>query len=123
MHEIYVFDSTAQNPLRPVTEDSQAAPEADPQLLQAAKDENFDWMEPMFACGDSNLLYITVYKQPEKNNGLIIAFNAGDIIFSVIANTGLDLMAAASHFSSMVSNVRYGVDIFENADDGDGYEE
>ncbi len=119
MKEIYVFDGTAQTPLRPVTE----AANVDPLLLQAAQTDNFDWMEPMFASGDSDLLYITVFRQPKNPGGIVAAFSSnGEGMFCVIANTSLDLMAASAHFSSMVSNVRYGVDIYENAGDA-GYDD
>ncbi len=119
MQEIYVFDGTAQNPLRPVAE----ASNVDPLLLQAAQSDNFDWMEPMFASGDSDHFYITVFRQPKKAGGIIAAFNAsGEGMFCVIANTNLDLMASSSHFSGMVANVRYGVDIWENAEDA-GYDD
>ena len=52
MQEIYLFENTGQISLSPVTADT----EVDAQLLQAAREDNFDWMEPMFAGGDSELV-------------------------------------------------------------------
>ncbi|MDO5538077.1 MAG: hypothetical protein Q4F72_11185 [Desulfovibrionaceae bacterium] len=114
MREIYVFENAAQPVLRPAAE----AAGVDPVLLQAAQGENFDWMEPMFAGGSPEHFYLTVFKQPKKAGGIVVVFYGGEeAMFCAIANSNLDLLACASHFSSMVSNVRYGVDIFENAGD------
>lgn len=115
MREIYVYTHATQPALRPAAE----ATTVDPQLLQAAQSENFDWMEPMFAGGDPDLLYVTVFRQPKKSGGLVVVFPGGkeEAMYCVIANTNLDLTEAASHFSNMVANVRYGVDIFEDLND------
>ncbi len=111
MQEIYLFENTGQISLRPVTADT----EVDAQLLQAAQEDNFDWMEPMFAGGDSELVYMTAFRHPQNAGGAVIVISGGgEHMFCVLARTNLDLVSAASHFSSMVSNIRYGLDIFEN---------
>ncbi len=113
MQEVYLFENTGQIQLKKAG----AEPGVDPQLLQAAQNENFNWLEPMFAGGDTELVYLTVFRQPNGPGGLVVVFAAGnEPLFSVIARTNLDLISAASHFGSMVANVRYGQDIFENVD-------
>ncbi len=117
MREVYVFDSAAPGNLCP----AQDASGIEPSLLQAVQAENFDWMEPMFACGDPELVYLTALRPPKKAGGIVMVFYGGleEAMFYVICNSNLDLVAAISHCSNMVSNVRYGVDIFENAGDED----
>ncbi len=117
MREVYVFDSAAPNMLRPVQE----AAGIEPSLLQAVQNENFDWMDDMFGCGDPELVYMLALRHPKKCGGILMVFCGGqeEAMFYVICTSNLDLISGISHFSTMVSNVRYGVDIFENAGDED----
>ncbi len=117
MREIYVFDSAAPNMIRPLAD----AVDVEPMLLQAVQNENFDWLDPMFACGDPELLYMTCLKHPKNAGGILMMFyeSVEEAMFYVICSSNLDLVTAISHFSSMVSNARYGVDIFDNANEED----
>lgn len=110
MREIYVFENVEGGRLTPVAK----CGVVDPLLKQAAETENFEWMEPFLAAGDTELVYTNVFRQPQNPGGIVVVSAMDDILFCVIANTNLDLVAAASHLASMVSNIRYGQDIFEN---------
>ncbi len=114
MREIYLFDGTGREGLLLPLGDGARV---DPALIQSAQGDNIDWTEPMLGGGDPDLVYMTAFKQPRKPGGLVVVFSAGgESLFCVIARTYLDQVAAASHLSSMVANLRYGADIFE----GDG---
>ena len=85
MQEIYLFENTGQISLRPVTADT----EVDAQLLQAAQEDNFDWMEPMFAGGDSELVYMTAFRHPQNAGGAVIVISGGgEHMFCVLARGG-----------------------------------
>ena len=42
----------------------------------------------------------------------------GEKSFVVLCNSNLALAETASHYASLVANLRYGADIFENGDEG-----
>lgn len=110
MREIYVFNSCDGVRLTPLSK----CGNVDPQLRQAAEQENFEALEPFLAAGDSDLTFVTVFRQPEGSGGIVVVSAMDEILFCVIAESNLNLIAAASHFASQVSNIRYGQDIFEN---------
>lgn len=114
MREIYLYQNNGQATITPVKPGS----DVDAALLQAAQNDNFDELVPLFATGDPDLAYVTAFRHPAGVGGLLVAFADGDDpMFGVIAQTNLDLLSATSHFSNVVSEIRYGVDIFENLGD------
>ncbi len=115
MREIYVFDSCDGVRLTPLSKCSQV----NPQLKQAAEQENLEALEPFIAAGDPDVAFVTVFRQPEAAGGIVAVSAMNEVLFYVIANSSLNLIAAASHFASQVSNIRYGQDIFDNIDDSD----
>ena len=108
--KIYVFENVDGGRLTPLAKSGAV----DPLLKQAAETDNFEWMEPFMAAGDTELVYTNVFRQPQNPGGIVVVSAMDEVLFCAIANTNLDLVAAASHFASMVSNIRYGQDIFEN---------
>ena len=106
----YVFENVDGGRLTPLAKSGAV----DPLLKQAAETDNFEWMEPFMAAGDTELVYTNVFRQPQNPGGIVVVSAMDEVLFCAIANTNLDLVAAASHFASMVSNIRYGQDIFEN---------
>ena len=116
MRETYIFENDGGKHRIKKVQDAVA----EPMLLQACETEDFETLEPMFAAGDPELAYCTAFRNPDGPGGVVLmAAGAAEPLFYVICNTNLDLMAAASHFASMVSNIRYGQDIFDGLEDDD----
>ena len=116
MRETYIYENDGgQHRIKKVQDAV-----ADPTLLQACETDDFEMLEPLCGAGDTELAYTTTFRNPEGPGGVIVVGSgSSEPLFYVICNTNLDLLAAASHFAGMVSNIRYGQDIFEGVDDED----
>ncbi len=116
MRETYIYENDCGKHRIKKVQDAVAVPA----LLQACETEDFESMEPMFAAGDPELAYCTAFRDAVGAGGVVlVAAGSAEPLFYVICNNNLDLIAAASHFASMVSNIRYGQDIFDGLEDED----
>ena len=71
---------------------------------------------PVCSMGDPDTLYATAYRFDGDIPGGVVMVRGDEDAerFAVVAETNLAFAETAAHFSRIVSEVRYGVDIFED---------
>ncbi len=75
-----------------------------------------DDLVPVCSMGDPDTLYATAYRFDGEIPGgvVMVRGDEDEECFAVVAETNLAFAETAAHFSRIVSEVRYGVDIFED---------
>ncbi len=69
--------------------------------------------------GDDNKLWCEVYRAPGQSGGVFIMRDFDDALIVAKADDNMSFLRGLDFFAQIVSNSRYGADIFENADDED----
>lgn len=64
--------------------------------------------------GDPALLHCAVFRKNGQPGGIFSVFCGKDPLFAAHAPTNLAFAAAMGHFGELVTNARYGVDVYEN---------
>ncbi|MBQ1330683.1 MAG: hypothetical protein IIY31_03415 [Desulfovibrio sp.] len=78
-----------------------------------------DWqIDPLCGAGDPELMSASIFRFPEGGGSIVVHDETGEKSFVVLCNSNLALAETASHYASLVANLRYGADIFENGDEG-----
>lgn len=69
--------------------------------------------------GDPDLAHCVVYRRESAPGGYFSLRDKTGLLFAAIAQTNLIFALAVGYFGDVVSNARYGVDIFENMEEPD----
>lgn len=69
--------------------------------------------------GDPGLLHCAVFRRVEGHGGFFAIHDQDGLLFTAVAESNLAYALAQGFFGGMVSEARYGADIFENMDDPD----
>ena len=90
--------------------------EADSALTENLREGVTDDLVPVCSMGDPDTLYATAYRFDGDIPGGVVMVRGDEDAerFAVVAETNLAFAETATHFSRIVSEVRYGVDIFED---------
>ncbi|WP_304736799.1 hypothetical protein [uncultured Desulfovibrio sp.] len=75
--------------------------------------------EAVSRMGDPGLLHCAVFRRNEGQGGLFVLHDQDGLLFAAVAESNLAYALAQGFFGRMVSEARYGADIFENMDDAD----
>ena len=65
-------------------------------------------------------LHCAIFRRSEGNGGFFTFHDQDGLLFTAVTESNLAYALAQSLFGGMVSEARYGADIFENMDDPDG---
>ncbi len=69
--------------------------------------------------GDDNKIWCEVYRAHGHSGGIFIVRDFDDALIVAQASDNMSFLRGLDFFAGIVSNSRYGADIFENADDTD----
>lgn len=69
--------------------------------------------------GDPGLLHCAVFRRGEGSGGCFALYDGNGPLFAAVAESNLAFGLGQGFFGKMVSNARYGADIFENMDESD----
>ncbi len=73
---------------------------------------------PIHSClGDDNKIWCAVYR--EQSGGMFIIRDFDHVLLVARAKNNMTFLAGLNYFAGIVSNSRYGADIFEHNDDED----
>lgn len=75
--------------------------------------------EAVSRMGDPALLHCAVFRRSDGHGGLFALHDQDGLLFVAVAESNLAYALAQGFFGKMVSEARYGADIFENMDDAD----
>ncbi|MGE9984112.1 hypothetical protein [Desulfovibrio sp. SGI.169] len=85
----------------------------------AARGARRDGYETVSRMGDPGLLHCAVFRRAGGDGGLFALHDQDGLLFAAVAESNLAYALAQGFFGRMVSEARYGADIFENMDDCD----
>lgn len=69
--------------------------------------------------GDPGLLHCAVFRRSEGSGGCFALYDGNGPLFAAVAESNLAFGLGQGFFGRMVSDARYGADIFENMDESD----
>ena len=69
--------------------------------------------------GDPGLLHCAVFRRGEGSGGCFALYDGNGPLFAAVAESNLAFGLGQGFFGKMVSDARYGADIFENMDESD----
>ena len=69
--------------------------------------------------GDPGLLHCAVFRRGEGSGGCFALYDGNGPLFAAVAESTLAFGLGQGFFGKMVSDARYGADIFENMDESD----
>ena len=69
--------------------------------------------------GDPGLLHCAVFRRGEGSGGCFALYDGNGPMFAAVAESNLAVGLGQGFFGKMVSDARYGADIFENMDESD----
>ncbi|WP_298033531.1 hypothetical protein [uncultured Desulfovibrio sp.] len=85
-----------------------------------AQGSHLDGYEAVSHMGDPDPLHCAIFRRSEGNGGFFTFHDQDGLLFTAVTESNLAYALAQSLFGGMVSEARYGADIFENMDDPDG---
>ena len=68
---------------------------------------------------DTGLLHCAVFRRSEGSGGCFALYDGNGPLFAAVAESNLAFGLGQGFFGRMVSDARYGADIFENMDESD----
>ncbi len=75
---------------------------------------------PIHSClGDDNKIWCEVYRAQGQSGGFFILRDFDDVLMVAKAHDNIAFLAGLNFFAGIVSNSRYGADIFEHNEDED----
>ena len=69
--------------------------------------------------GDPGLLHCAVFRRGEGSGGCFALYDGNGPLFAAVAESNLAFGLGQGFFGKMVSDARYGADIFENMDESE----
>lgn len=67
--------------------------------------------------GQPDLAHCIIYRYAHKAGGIFAMHEQGELLYAAVAHTNLAYSLAKGFFGNLTAATRYGVDIFEAADD------
>lgn len=67
--------------------------------------------------GATDLLHCMIFRYAGKDGGVFVLHEQGELLFAAVAESNLAYALAKGYFGELVANTRFGVDIFEAAEE------